>query len=119
MFLIKCPYCGERDQADFSYAGEAHRKRPENPEALTDAEWADFVFMHANTKGLYAERWVHSAGCRKFFNMLRDTATDEILATCRIGEEPPKVTARALPTPCGELPGSGNDAVKILKEGQS
>ncbi len=119
MFLITCPYCGERDQSEFSCAGEAHLARPENPGELTDAEWADFVFMRANTKGLYAERWLHSAGCRRFFNMLRNTATDEILATYRIGETPPEVSVRPLPTPCGELPGSGNDAVKIIREGQS
>ena len=35
MFLIKCPYCGERDQAEFSCGGEAHIARPKNPPDLT------------------------------------------------------------------------------------
>jgi heterotetrameric sarcosine oxidase delta subunit len=25
-----------------------------------------------------AERWVHTAGCRRWFNLVRDTVTDEI-----------------------------------------
>ena len=24
MFIINCPYCGERDQTEFSCGGEAH-----------------------------------------------------------------------------------------------
>lgn len=116
MFVIDCPYCGRRDQSEFANAGEAHRVRPTRTDDMADADWADFLFMRKNLKGLYAERWVHAAGCRKFFNMLRNTASDEILATYRIGAKPPKV-ATALPaTPSGEAPiGSGNDAVKVMR----
>ncbi|MGY6646758.1 MAG: sarcosine oxidase subunit delta [Salinarimonas sp.] len=89
MFRIRCPYCGERDQIEFGYGGEAHITRPREPEALSDAQWADYVFMRTNTKGLFAERWVHSAGCRRWFNALRDTATDRFVATYVIGEAPP------------------------------
>ena len=28
-----------------------------------------------NPKGLFAERWSHSAGCRRWFNAIRDTST--------------------------------------------
>ena len=28
MFLINCPYCGERDQQEFKAGGEAHIERP-------------------------------------------------------------------------------------------
>lgn len=89
MFRIRCPYCGERDQIEFGYGGEAHIARPREPEALSDAQWADYVFMRTNTKGLFAERWVHAAGCRRWFNALRDTATDRFVATYVIGEAPP------------------------------
>ena len=67
---IRCPYCGDRDQIEFGYGGEAHIVRPHEPEAISDAQWADYVFMRTNTKGLFAERWVHSAGCRRWFNAL-------------------------------------------------
>lgn len=116
MFLITCPWCGERDQSEFSYGGQAHIARPTNGDELTDEQWAAFVFLRDNPKGLFAERWIHTAGCRRFFNMLRNTATDEILAVYRIGETPPEVKTTLPITPSGEAPiGSGNDAVKVMR----
>ena len=120
MFLSTCPYGGTGAQSEFSNAGEAHVARPANGEELTDEQWADFVFLRNNPKGLFAERWVHSAGCRRFFNMLRNTATDEILAVYEIGAKPPKVTTVEPSTPSGEAPiGSGNDAVKVMRPEES
>ena len=40
--------------------------------------------------GLFAERWVHTHGCRQWFHVLRDTLTHEISATCRIDETLPR-----------------------------
>ena len=115
MFLIRCPYCGECDQSDFTHAGDAHIARPTNSADLSDEAWADFVFLRPNRKGVMAERWFHAAGCRRFLNLLRNTATDEILAVYRIGETPPQVTSAVPATPAGEAPiGSGNDAVKVM-----
>ena len=120
MFLIPCPFCGERDMSEFAYGGEAHMSRPKNPEALSDAEWAEYVFLRSNPKGVLAERWHHAAGCRRWFNMLRNTATDQILAVYRVGEERPRVAADLPPTPCGEaIIGSGNDAVKVMQAGET
>lgn len=90
MFLITCPFCGEREESEFSYGHEAHIKRPEDPESLSDAEWADYLFMRKNTKGPHLERWVHTAGCRRWFNVARNTHTNEILAIYRMGKQPPK-----------------------------
>ena len=115
MFVIKCPNCGERDLSEFSYGGEAHISRPEWRDDMSDAEWAEFVFMRTNPKGVFAERWNHAAGCRRWFNMLRNTATDDILAVYRMGEEPPEVTANLPATPSGEATiGSGNDEAKVI-----
>lgn len=114
MFLIDCPYCGTRDQSEFTCAGEAHRARPDWDDDRTDEDWAGFVFMRTNPKGVHAERWVHSAGCRRFFNALRNTATDVFLATYKMGEPRPEVEADLPPTPSGEAHGSGNDAVKLV-----
>ena len=36
MFLINCPYCGERDQSEFKAGGEAHIERPKQPTELSD-----------------------------------------------------------------------------------
>ena len=89
MLRISCPWCGVRDETEFHYGGQAHRARPGNPDALTDEEWSGFLFMRDNPKGAFAERWVHSAGCRRWFNVKRHTVTHEILAVYRIGEVPP------------------------------
>ena len=36
MLLITCPYCGQRPELEFSYAGEAHIDRPVRPADLVD-----------------------------------------------------------------------------------
>ena len=89
MLMIPCPWCGPRDEIEFRCGGEAHIARPADPEALDDAAWAEYLFMRANPKGVIAERWVHSAGCRRWFNLLRDTVSHKILSAYRIGETPP------------------------------
>ncbi|MDX1434872.1 MAG: sarcosine oxidase subunit delta [Gammaproteobacteria bacterium] len=93
MLRIECPWCGPRDEEDFSYGGEAHIARPQAPEKLSDAEWADYLFMRSNPKGAHLERWVCN-GCRRWFNACRDTVTHEIMAVYPMGKEPPP-TARA------------------------
>lgn len=92
MLLIPCPWCGPRDEAEFSCGGEAHILTPSAPASVTDAAWADYLYMRANPKGLYRERWLHTFGCRRWFNVLRDTTTERIHAVYRIGEPPPDVT---------------------------
>ena len=37
MLLIDCPYCGPRDETEFSCGGEAHIARPLDTDALSDA----------------------------------------------------------------------------------
>ena len=91
MLLIPCPYCGERDETEFSYGGEAHIERPKAPETLSDEEWADYVFMRPNSKGILLERWVHTHGCRRWFNLARDTVTYEIHAVYKMGAKPPRL----------------------------
>ncbi|OIK02083.1 sarcosine oxidase subunit delta family protein [Streptomyces monashensis] len=97
MLLISCPWCGPRDESEFHYGGQAHVPYPEDPTALSDEEWARYLFFRANPKGPFAERWTHAAGCRTWFNAVRDTSTNEILAVYRAGEERPE-TAEPRPT---------------------
>jgi heterotetrameric sarcosine oxidase delta subunit len=91
MLLIACPYCGERDETEFHYGGQAHVAYPADPEALTDAEWAEYLFVRANPKGPFAERWSHAAGCRRWFNVVRHTVTHEILAVYPAGQPKPVI----------------------------
>jgi len=78
MLLVPCPWCGPRDEVEFSYGGEADVVYPADPDALSDEEWARFLFVRANPRGAFRERWVHSHGCRRWFVVTRDTATHEI-----------------------------------------
>ncbi len=90
MLQIDCPNCGPRDETEFHYGGEAHVPYPEDPYALNDREWAEYLFYRNNTKGVFAEMWVCTA-CRKWFNALRDTVTYEFKATYRLDEPRPVV----------------------------
>ncbi|WP_128803811.1 MULTISPECIES: sarcosine oxidase subunit delta family protein [unclassified Streptomyces] len=89
MLLIPCPWCGPRDESEYHYGGQAHIPYPDDPSALTDEEWARYLFFRDNPKGPFAERWNHTAGCRRWFNAVRDTSTNEILAVYRVGEARP------------------------------
>ena len=76
-----------RSEEEFSYAGEANIRRPADPAALSDREWGEYLHFRRNPRGVHAEMWFHAAGCRRYFNVLRDTVSYEVHATGRIGEE--------------------------------
>ncbi|MCR9192239.1 MAG: sarcosine oxidase subunit delta [Gammaproteobacteria bacterium] len=78
MLKIHCPHCGERNETEFSYGGEADILRPKDPAALSDAAWAEYVFFRKNTMGQLKELWHHAHGCRKWFSITRNTLTNEI-----------------------------------------
>ncbi|OON72734.1 sarcosine oxidase subunit delta family protein [Streptomyces tsukubensis] len=94
MQLIPCPWCGDREEAEFHYGGQADVPYPADPPSLSDAEWAEFVFFRDNPEGPFQERWVHTAGCRRWFNAVRDTSTHTLLSVHRVGERPPDGAAR-------------------------
>ena len=93
MLQIKCPWCGLRDETEYRYGGQAHIPYPEDPSALSDEEWARYLFFRDNPKGPFAERWVHSLGCRKWFNAVRDTRTYEVLAVYTATDPRPDITS--------------------------
>ena len=88
MLIITCPFCGPRDEVEFACGGEAHIARPlaENP--ISDKEFADYLFYRDNPKGVFLERWRHSAGCRRWFNVVRDTVSHEIIEVYAMGQKP-------------------------------
>ena len=89
MLLIPCPYCGDRDETEFSYGAQAHVAYPADPSALDDREWGAYLFVRANPKGPLAERWYHAHGCRRWFHLVRDTGTNQMLGSYRLDEPPP------------------------------
>jgi len=78
MLLIPCPHCGPRNSSEFTYHGEAH-PRP-NPDTSTPQTWRSYLYSHDNRAGSTQEEWFHSAGCRRYLSVERDTATNEIFS---------------------------------------
>ena len=95
MLLITCPHCGPRAELEFRAGGEAHVARPDDPSKLDDIAWSEFLYYRDNPKGLHAERWNHAHGCQRWFNALRDTVSDQIVATYKAGTPRPTLDAQA------------------------
>ena len=68
---IECPRCGSRPYTEFAFGGE-----------VPDPSDTDFerVWLRRNASALQRERWFHSAGCRRWLTVERDTRTNEIHA---------------------------------------
>ena len=58
--------------------------------AASDRDWAEYLYYRSNPKGPHRERWFHTLGCRRWFNVARDTVTHEIRAVYKMGEMPPE-----------------------------
>ena len=87
MLNIYCPFCAEsRSEEEFHYHGQAHIVRPADPDACSDEAWGNYLYFRANPRGLHTEMWVHAAGCRKYFIVVRDTVTYEIHRSYRMDE---------------------------------
>ena len=59
------------------------------PAEVSDEDWARYLYLRDNSRGVHAERWRHTHGCGRFFNALRDTTSDQFLATYKVGEAQP------------------------------
>ncbi|HLI14002.1 MAG TPA: sarcosine oxidase subunit delta [Alphaproteobacteria bacterium] len=79
MLLIKCPWCGERDHTEFTYGGDGTLARPAADAPLE--AWNDYVYQRDNPRGPHVELWQHTASCRRWIRVRRDTLTHEITAT--------------------------------------
>jgi sarcosine oxidase subunit delta len=79
--LIPCPHCGERSLAEFYYGGDGTLARPADPQAVPQSEWLDFVYLRDNPRGPHTEWWLHTAGCRRWIKVRRDTLNHEISAS--------------------------------------
>jgi len=95
MLKIDCPYCGPRAEIEFRCGGEGHIQRPEPYDQVSDKEWAEYLFYRENPKGVHRERWLHRHGCRRWFNIARDTLSHEILAVYPITQPPIEIDREA------------------------
>ena len=93
MQLFDCPFCGPRDQSEFTYGREVAAIP-----ALDAAreEWERYVFERDNPAGPHAEWWHHNLGCRQWLVITRDTLTHAVLS---IAAARPAAPARNAETP--------------------
>ena len=88
MLRISCPYCGERDELEFTFGGPSHVTRPTLD--VDDATWTSYLFTRDNPVGVHFERWLHAYGCNRWFNIARNTLTHDVLAVYAMGEPKPE-----------------------------
>ena len=79
MLRIDCPFCGLRDETEFTYGGDASRTRPPLDETSEEV-WNDYVYQRSNLKGPHSEYWFHQHGCRAWLKVTRDMLSHEITA---------------------------------------
>lgn len=77
---IPCPYCGARSSHEFAYLGDAAPTRPDPAAPGADAAFQSYVYERDNPAGPLDELWYHSAGCRRWLKVTRDTRTHAITA---------------------------------------
>jgi heterotetrameric sarcosine oxidase delta subunit len=77
---IRCPYCGERSNDEFSVLGDADAL-VERPSDGDPATFHNYVYLRANPAGSHRELWYHAAGCRRWIVVTRDTRTHAVLST--------------------------------------
>ncbi|MGI9400970.1 MAG: sarcosine oxidase subunit delta [Rhizobiaceae bacterium] len=75
---IPCPYCGDRDQGEFTYLGDAMVKRPDPEPPQSSMLFHDYVYLRDNPAGWHKEYWYHEQGCRCWLIVERNTLTHEI-----------------------------------------
>ncbi|WP_018430931.1 sarcosine oxidase subunit delta [Hoeflea sp. 108] len=80
---IACPFCGERENGEFTYLGDASPKRPnfaiDGGEVVEDAFY-DYVYLRDNVAGVMREYWYHGGGCRSWLVAERNTVTHEFIS---------------------------------------
>jgi sarcosine oxidase subunit delta len=91
MLKIDCPWCGSRTEDEFTCGGQSHIARPADPAAVSDKEWADYLYQRINPKGVHFERWRHTYGCRQWFNVARHTVSHEVLAVYGMSDPKPVI----------------------------
>ena len=98
MLLIPCPYCGDAagDRVPLWRRG-AYRAAARARRARATRHGPTSSTCAPTRRGVHAERWRHIHGCGRFFNCVRDTVSDRILATYRSASRSPRPRRDAAP----------------------
>jgi sarcosine oxidase subunit delta len=73
---IPCPFCGERDSAEFTYRGDASPLRP--AANAGEAAFIEYAYLRDNKAGEVSEHWYHGQGCRNWLVVKRNTRTHAV-----------------------------------------
>ncbi|WP_370232038.1 sarcosine oxidase subunit delta [Cognatishimia sp.] len=80
MQLFPCPFCGERNETEFHFAGELGKLRPDTAGDVSDAEWGRYLYTQRNEKGHVREVWMHMP-CGELFVLERDSVTMAVIGS--------------------------------------
>jgi len=75
MQQFNCPFCGNRDQSEFTYIREI---APVPALEASSQAWKHYVFDRDNPRGAHQEWWHHNHGCRQVLAIVRDTLTHAV-----------------------------------------
>jgi heterotetrameric sarcosine oxidase delta subunit len=84
MLIITCPYCGPRNDEEFTYQSEVIARPDVSVDPVT---WRRYLYTKRNVSGWEEERWFHVSGCRRFLRVERHTLTNEIRRVSAIGPD--------------------------------
>jgi heterotetrameric sarcosine oxidase delta subunit len=84
MFLILCPHCGKRAQAEFVYERAVESVIVPGAD---DAAAMDKLYARTNPRGVDEELWRHTFGCRAWLVLTRHRVTHEITEVRAVGPE--------------------------------
>jgi sarcosine oxidase, subunit delta len=79
MQLFPCPFCGDRDESEFLFLGEAGKVRPSGGRDVSDADWEAYLHLRSPKAGREAGIWRHMP-CGEVFLMERDTLSHAVLS---------------------------------------
>ncbi len=77
MLLISCPYCGERDESEFSYGGPS-AKYPAMNSSTSIEKWHRTIHLPGSSQKVLREYWYHESGCEQWIEINRDIDSHEI-----------------------------------------
>jgi sarcosine oxidase subunit delta len=77
MNILNCPLNGPRNISEFAYGGEV-QEMPAPDAELRD--WAAYVFIENNTRGLVREWWIHLP-TSYWFIVERNTESNDVMRT--------------------------------------
>ena len=80
-YLITCPNCGPRDVHEYRHGGEISALSKRKGASASDEELALYFYFRKNVYGDQKEWWFHTYGCKKWFQAIRNTATNKVHET--------------------------------------